>query len=266
MAMPAAIIIRRSSGGRRGVLSNSFASASRSRTALRTARRKRSMVQRAPPAWFRTRTTSSQGYCGRMRRTVGSHRSIEAMTSPVKTRVSRRCGFGDGGGIPRPEARISWKLSARPRRLDARLRALGNQRPFELRDRAKDLERKHALGRRGVDGVAQRAKVGAALLQALDDVEEMADRAGEAVEADDDQNIAGSDFAHQSGELRPSARSARPVFLVNCRAARRAQLIGLRVRGLILGRDARVAQKTSCRAARRAGEGSTGQESLLFGR
>jgi hypothetical protein len=47
MAMPAAIIINRSSGGRRGVLSSSFASASRSRTALRTARRKRSMVQRA---------------------------------------------------------------------------------------------------------------------------------------------------------------------------------------------------------------------------
>ncbi len=93
----------------------------------------------------------------------------------------------------------------------------------------------NALGRRCVDGVAQRAKVGAALLQALDDVEEMADRAGEAVETDDDENIAGSDLTHQSGELWPSARGARPVFSVNCRAARRAQLIGLRVRGLVLG-------------------------------
>ena len=55
-----------------------------------------------------------------------------------------------------------------------------------------------------------------ALLQALDDVEEMADRAGEAVEADDDENIAWPDLAHQSGELRPSARGARPVFPVNC--------------------------------------------------
>ena len=66
--------------------------------------------------------------------------------------ISRRCGLGDGGRVPCPEAGISWKLSAGPRRLDARLRALGNQRPFELRDRAKDLERKHALGRRSVDG------------------------------------------------------------------------------------------------------------------
>src|SRR5208282_1859489 len=167
---------------------------------------------------------------------------------------------------PRPEARISWKLSAGPRRLDACLRALGNQRPFELRDRAKDLERKHALWRRSVDGVAQRAKVSAVLLQALDDVEEMTDRAGEAVEADDDENIAGSDLAHQSGELWPSARGARPVFPVNCRAAGRAQLIGLRVRGLVLGRDASVAQKTSCRTDWGAGEGSAGHESLLLRR
>ena len=77
--------------------------------------------------------------------------------------------------------------------------------------------------------------MGAALLQALDDVEEMADRAGEAVEADDDENIAWSDLAHQPCELWPSARSARRVFSVNCRAAHRAQLIGLRVRGLVLG-------------------------------
>ena len=76
---------------------------------------------------------------------------------------------------------------------------------------------------------------GPALLQALDDVEEMADRAGEAVETDDDENIAGPDLAHQSCQLWPSARGARPVFPVNCRAAGGAQLIGLRVRGLVLG-------------------------------
>src|SRR5271170_547954 len=70
----------------------------------------------------------------------------------------------------------------------------------------------------------------------------MADRARE---ANDDQNVAGADFAHQSGELRPGSRSPRPVFLINCRTAGCAQLVGLRVGGLILRRDARVAQKTS---------------------
>ena len=188
------------------------------------------------------------------------------MTSPVKTAVSRLRRLGDGGRIPRPETGIAGKLSSRLRRLDAGLRALGNQRAFELRDRAEDLEGKHALGRRSVDGVAQRAKVGAALLQSLDDFEEVADRAGEAVEADDDEDIAGPDLAHQPGELWPSPRRARAVLLVDRRAASRVQFVGLGVRGLILGGDPRVAQKTSCRAGRGAGEGSAGHESLLSGR
>src|SRR5208283_6220304 len=232
---------------------------------LRTARRKRSVVQRAPSAWFTTRTTSPPGPWGRMRPTVRSHRSTDAMTSPVKTRF-RACRLGDGGGVPRSETGIAGKLSSRLRRLDAGLCALGNQRAFELRDRAEDLEGKHALGRRSVDGVAQRAKVGAALLQPLDDFEQVADRAGKAVEADDDEDIAGPDLAHQSGELRPSPRRARAVLLVDCRAARRAQLVGLGVRGLILGRDPCVAQETPCGAGMGAGEGSTGHESLLSGR
>ena len=88
--------------------------------------------------------------------------------------------------------------------------------------------------------------------RALDDVEEMADRASEAVEANDDQNVAAADFAHQPCKLRPGSRSARPMFLVNRRAAGGAQLIGLRVGGLILRRDARVAQKTSLAGRKRS--------------
>src|SRR5208337_4074411 len=154
----------------------------------------------SPRAGRRSRGATFQDLPWRCRRPSSSTdpRAVGETSFPT---VARRCGLGDGGGIPRPETRISWKLSARPRCPDARLGALGNQRPFELRDRAKDLERKHALGRPSVDGVAQRAKVGAVLLQALDDVEEMADRAVEAVEADDDENVAGPDLPHQSCEL-----------------------------------------------------------------
>ncbi len=112
-------------------------------------------------------------------------------------------------------------------------------------------------------GSRNERKVGAALLQPLDDFEEVADRAGEAIEADDGEDIAGPDLAHQSGEFRPSPRRSRAVLLVDCRAARRVQLVGLGVRGLILGGDPRVAQKTSCRAGMGAGEGSAGHESLL---
>ena len=201
-----------------------------------------------------------------MRRTVGSHRSIDAMTSPVKTRFRACAALAIAAGSRALRPGLPESLPLALRRLDAGLRALGNQRAFELRDRAEDLKGKHALGCRSVDGVAQRSKVGAALLQPLDDVEEVADRAGEAVEADDDEDIAGPDLAHQSGELWPSPRRARAVLLVNCRAASCAQLIGLGVGGLILGGDPRVAQKTSCRAGRGAGEGSAGHELLLSGR
>src|SRR5208283_516230 len=197
-----------------------------------------------------------------MRRTVGSHRSIDAMTSPVKTRF-RACAalaMAAGSRALRPGLPESFPLA-----FAALMPALvrSEKRAFELRDRAEDLERKHALGRRSVDGVAQRTKASAALLQPLDDFEEVADRAGEAVQADDDEDIA---IAHQSGELWPSPRRARAVLLVDCRAARRAQLVGLGVRGLILSRDPRVAQKTSRRSEMGAGEGSAGHESPLLRR
>ena len=78
--------------------------------------------------------------------------------------VSSLRRLGDGGRIPRPKTGIAGKLSSRLRRLDAGLRAFGDVHLLELRDRAEDLQGKHALGRRGVDGVAQRTKVGAALL------------------------------------------------------------------------------------------------------
>src|SRR5271157_3288800 len=188
---------------------------------------------------------------------------MDAMTSPVKTRfraaavlamaagsLALRPGFP--GSFPRAcaalmPAFVRSEISARSSCATAP-RTWSENMPW------------------GVDVVAQGAKMGAALLQAVDDVEEMADRAREAVEADDDENIAWSDLAHQSCELWPSARGARPVFLVNCRATGRAQLIGLRVRCLVLGRDASVAQKTSCRTDWGAGEGSAGHESLLLRR
>src|SRR5208337_3956614 len=103
MAMPATIIISRSSGGLRGVLSSRLASASRSRTALPTARRKRSVV----------------------------HRGNDIAGEDAVSRLRR---LGDGGRIPRPETGIAGELSSRLRRLDARLRALGDQRAFELRN------------------------------------------------------------------------------------------------------------------------------------
>jgi hypothetical protein len=43
----------------------------------------------------------------------------------------------------------------------------------------------------------------AALLQPFDDLEQMADGAGEAVETDDDEHVSGGDLGHQLGQHRP---------------------------------------------------------------
>src|SRR5271165_4064273 len=198
-----------------------------------------------------------------MRRTVGSHRSIDAMTSPVKTRF-RACAalaMAAGSRALRPGLPESFPLACAALmpalvRSEISARSSCATAPRTCRENM-------PWGVEVFDGVTQRAKVGSAILQQLDDFEEVADRAGEAVEADDDEDIAGPDLAHQSGELWPSPRRARAVLLVDCRAARRAQFVGLGVGGLILGRDPRVAQKTSCRAEMGAGEGSAGHESLL---
>jgi hypothetical protein len=65
-----------------------------------------------------------------------------------------------------------------------------DQCPLELRDGAQDLQREHALRCRGVDRVAQAAEMRALGFELLDDGEQMADRAGEAVEPDHDQGLA----------------------------------------------------------------------------
>src|SRR5690349_13753018 len=61
-----------------------------------------------------------------------------------------------------PKAWIAGQFAAGFCRLDAGLGSLGDQRSFELRDGAKNLERKHALWRRRIDRIADRSKMDAA--------------------------------------------------------------------------------------------------------
>ena len=134
-------------------------------------------------------------------------------------------------------------------RTEARLGALRDQRPFELGDGAQHLRREHALRRGGVDRVAQGSEVRAARLELLDDREQVADGAGEAVEAHDDQGVAGPDVAQQPGQHGPAAVGAGGVLLQDGGAAGRVQLVALRVGALLLGRDPRIAQEPTGQAA-----------------
>ena len=93
----------------------------------------------------------------------------------------------------------------------------------------------------------------AALLERFDHLQQMADRARESVEADDDEHVAAADLANQLRQHRPRARRAGSVLLMDDPAAGGAQLVDLSVGGLVLGGDAGVADQAADGAGRRRG-------------
>ena len=97
-------------------------------------------------------------------------------------------------------------------------------------------------------GIAQAAEMRALRLELLDDGEQVADRAGEAVEPDHDQGLAGADLAQQARQHRPAAIGAGGVLLEHRGAAGGAQLVELRIGALFLGGDPRIADQTACAA------------------
>ena len=103
---------------------------------------------------------------------------------------------------------IAGELAFGSRGLDSRLRAFGDQRTLELGDGAKNLQRKHALRRRGVDRIPQRSEMGVPGRQILDHLEQMADGSRQAIEAHDDERVADADLADKLGEGRADAGSA----------------------------------------------------------
>jgi hypothetical protein len=111
----------------------------------------------------------------------------------------------------------------------------GDQSPFEMGDGAQHLQREHALRCRGVDRVAQAAEMRTIGFELLDDGEQMADRAGEAVEPNHDQDLAGADLAQQARQHRPGAIGTGGVLFVHRVAAGGAQFVELRVGALFLG-------------------------------
>lgn len=116
---------------------------------------------------------------------------------------------------------------------------------LELSDRTEDLEGEHALRRRGVDRIAQRAEVGTAVGQLLDDGEEVADGPRQAIEADDDQDVASADLSQQPGEGRAGARGTRSVFDDEIAASGCTKLLGLGVGLLFFGGDTGIAHQTA---------------------
>ena len=74
---------------------------------------------------------------------------------------------------------------------------------------------------RSVDRVAQAAEMRALGFELFDDSEQVADRAGEAIEPDDDQGLAGADLAQQAPQHWPGAIGAGGLLRIAYRRLRR---------------------------------------------
>ena len=153
--------------------------------------------------------------------------------------------FADGVRVAGAQAGIAADAAAGARGVQAGFGALGDQRPLQLGDGAQHLQREHALRRRGVDRIAQAAEMRAARFELLDDGEQVADRAGEAIEPDHDQGFAGADLAQQARQHRPAAVGAGGVLFEDHVAAGGAEFVALRVGALFFGGDPRVADQAA---------------------
>jgi hypothetical protein len=194
-----------------------------SATSHLTARRRRSGVQ-SRPRCFSTRAMSSQVWSGRIRRTVGSHWLHRRLDACAIGRFLRGRHLGQRLRPALADAGIARQLAFRLRGLDSGLGAFGDQRALELRHGAEHLQREHALRRRRVDRIPQRPEMRAFGGQILDHLEQMADRARQAVEPHHDQRVAGADLAQrawrgQGGRARRRSRAPGRLYRSRPRAA-----------------------------------------------
>ena len=75
----------------------------------------------------------------------------------------------------------------------------------------------------------------------------MADRAGEAIEPDHDEGLAGADLAQQARQHGAAAIGAGGVLLEDRVATGGVQFVALRIGTLLLGGDPRIADQTAWR-------------------
>ena len=88
-------------------------------------------------------------------------------------------------------------------------------------------------------------KRGLALLQSRDDVDQVAQAAPEAVQAPDDERVAGQQLLQASVELRPGSDRPGPDVLIDAFAAGVLERVELEREVLRAGGDARVADQVT---------------------
>ena len=130
------------------------------------------------------------------------------------------------------------------RRLQARLRALTDQLALELGDRAEDVEHQAPGGGRGVDPLREAAKTELPALELADQLDQMPQRAAEAIQAPHHQRVlAVAQLLERPLELRPLRKRSRRGVAEPARAAGRFERVELQREVLVAGRDAGVADQ-----------------------
>ena len=160
--------------------------------------------------------------------------------------------LADGGALvdqaPRDNDLLGGQLwrpaeshAARPRRGAAGAGALMDERALEFGD-AGEYGQNHAAGRRGRvgPGLGQRAQARLGLFDQFGDVQQIAGRARQPIEAVHNHHIAAAEMIEQPRQFRTIAARARELLFVNPRAAGLAECGALKVEVLIVGRNPRI--------------------------
>jgi hypothetical protein len=146
---------------------------------------------------------------------------------PVSTRGSATgAAAGSGGGQPGAGA-------------------FADEVAFELGQGGEDMEDELAAGGGGVDGLLEAAQSDAAVGQAGDGVDQVAEGAAEAVEFPDDQGVAGAQLVQELLEDRAVGAGAAGGLGEDPVAAGALEGVDLEVGVLVGGGDAGVAEQMS---------------------
>jgi hypothetical protein len=121
--------------------------------------------------------------------------------------------------------------------------ALADHAALELGQGGEEVEHQLAAGGGGVDRLGQRAQTDAARTEVLDGLDQLLERAGEAVELPDHERVARAHAGEGGLERRAVALRAGGLLLEHPAAAGAVQRVELRGEVLLLGRDPRVADQ-----------------------
>ena len=132
-------------------------------------------------------------------------------------------------------------MAAFSRRGDAVTGALGDEPSLEVRDGTEDVEHELAGGRGGIEMLLEADQVDAASLQAVDGLEQLAQRASQTVEPGDAQAVTRSGVVDELGETGAVRALSGGDVGEQTDGACFEQAVSLGGKALVSGRDAGVA-------------------------